>query len=182
MSKRDAKSSGPLDVWRVKCVLSLKNPQMEEMAASVKGVKKSTPCDRENLDYVGGRKYLGLPLANVLFCWLGMFNCGNYLLASLKAQIDVVAIPELNTSLWRTLAPWLDTAHVGRVSHGKSRSVGVRRKRPLPSESCSFAGRNDVITIPRSRIFCNQPGQDWAFSGRFPAVSVVTVGLGGKCV
>lgn len=36
---RDMKSSGQLDVWRVKCVPSLKNPQMEEMAASIKGTK-----------------------------------------------------------------------------------------------------------------------------------------------
>lgn len=34
------KSSGQFDVWRVKCVLSLKKPQMGEMAASIKRGRK----------------------------------------------------------------------------------------------------------------------------------------------
>lgn len=40
------KSSGQLEVWRLKCVLSLKSPQLEEMAASVTGYKIKTPRPR----------------------------------------------------------------------------------------------------------------------------------------
>lgn len=31
-----------------------KESQMEEMAGFIKGVRKSTPLDHENLEYVGG--------------------------------------------------------------------------------------------------------------------------------
>jgi len=56
------------------------------------------------------------------------------------------------------------------------------RNRPFPAERCSFTVRNDVLEIPRSRTFANTTRSRLSISGRFPAVSAVTVGLGGKCL
>ena len=55
----DVKPSRQSEVWRIKCVLSLKNPRLKEIWPLLKGNKTNViPQDNDNLECVGGRKQL----------------------------------------------------------------------------------------------------------------------------
>lgn len=172
--KTGMKSSGQLEVWRLKCVLSLKSPQLEEVAASVTGYKIKTPRPRPLKLGICWRQKVPVSLIIVFLTW-NLSNCNKYLLASPKVHISVIATAELGSCLRKTLTRQRHSEPRG--NHDKTCSSSWF----FPSESCDFAVKSDVQRSPQAEpLLTNQVKLTAPPSGNFPAIGTVTTVLGGS--